>query len=305
MTLAALVYIGLAIFVIGNLCRFVKIARMPAHIRWEIYPVPHGSRERQEYGGSYFEESEWWKKPEKSNPIDELVYILKEVLLMKGVWENHRALWFWSWLFHLGLYSFVGTVVLNIAAAVTAHFEMAIAGTLASFVAPLYWIAAIFGSIGTIGVLILRASCSRLRPYTSRGTVINLTLIAAMFVTALLGLISEPNMAAAMTSFIGSLLGLGAAVQLPTFASAHVVIVALFLLYFPFTHMTHAYMKFFTYHSVRWEDVPTMHDVKAQKSVAESLKHKVAWSAAHIGSNGQKNWLEVVTAQGGEPEKHA
>ena len=49
---------AIAIFIAGNLYRVLKILRMPAHLRWELYPLPHGPRDRQRYGGSYFEETE-------------------------------------------------------------------------------------------------------------------------------------------------------------------------------------------------------------------------------------------------------
>ena len=37
----------------------------------------------------------------------ELAFVVKEVLLLRGVWENFRGLWLWSWLLHWGLYLYV------------------------------------------------------------------------------------------------------------------------------------------------------------------------------------------------------
>ena len=59
MALALLVYVAVALFAAGNLYRILRIARMPAHLRWELYPVPKGTAARRRYGGSYFEASEW------------------------------------------------------------------------------------------------------------------------------------------------------------------------------------------------------------------------------------------------------
>ena len=44
-------------FFAGNAIRVVKTLRMPV-LRWELYPIPKGPRDRQLYGGSYFEESD-------------------------------------------------------------------------------------------------------------------------------------------------------------------------------------------------------------------------------------------------------
>ena len=42
---------------------------------------------------------------------------MKEVLLLRGVWENFRALWLWSWLLHWGLYLYVIATLLGMAEA--------------------------------------------------------------------------------------------------------------------------------------------------------------------------------------------
>ena len=57
---------------------------MPAHLRWELYPIPKGPRERQRYGGSYFEESDWWTKPPNTSHKSEAAFVLKEVLLLRA-----------------------------------------------------------------------------------------------------------------------------------------------------------------------------------------------------------------------------
>ena len=59
---------AISIFVLGNLCRVVKAMLMPVHLRWDLYPIPKGPRDRQRYGGSYFEETEWWTKPVGHRP---------------------------------------------------------------------------------------------------------------------------------------------------------------------------------------------------------------------------------------------
>lgn len=287
---------AIAIFILGNLYRAIRILRMPAHLRWELYPLPHGPRARQSYGGSYFEDSEWWTRPAETSRAGELRYMFEEVLFLKGVWKNFRALWLWSWLLHIGLYSLVAATALGVLMQFTASATDTRGWAMAALRA-LSWAAMCAGLAGTLGLIVLRASTPRLRPYSSRGVFLNLAVVAALFATGLAGILLEPVMVENMLGMLGALLGRSEAPPLSAIATAHLGVVAIFLAYFPFTHMTHAYMKFFTYHSVRWDDAPAATDSAAQRSVAGSLGRTVSWAAPHIAGEGTRTWREVVSAE--------
>jgi hypothetical protein len=77
LTLALLA--AIAVFLLGNLWRAVKAMRMPVRLRWDLYPIPKGPRDRQRYGGSYFEETEWWTKSVDTGRGGEAAFMLKEV----------------------------------------------------------------------------------------------------------------------------------------------------------------------------------------------------------------------------------
>ncbi|MGC2109472.1 MAG: hypothetical protein WA655_08135, partial [Candidatus Korobacteraceae bacterium] len=102
MLLIILLSVAVTLFFAGNAVRVVKFLQMPTPLRWELYPIPKGSAKRQRYGGSYFEESAWWTKPAKTSHRVEVAFVLKEVILLRGIWENFRGLWLWSWLLHWG-----------------------------------------------------------------------------------------------------------------------------------------------------------------------------------------------------------
>jgi hypothetical protein len=59
--------------------------------------------------------------------------------------------------------------------------------------------------------------------------------------------------------------------------------------------MTHFFTKFFTYHKVRWEDEPNVKGSKMQEKIAKQLQNPVTWAAPHIGADGKKNWIAIVT----------
>jgi nitrate reductase gamma subunit len=78
----------------------------------------------------------------------------------------------------------------------------------------------------------------------------------------------------------------------------HVAIGCVFLAYFPFTQMTHAYMKFFAFHRVRWDDKPTALDRGMRKGIALNLRRPITWSAAHIAE--ASRWESAAHSNNGQ-----
>ena len=58
--------------------------------------------------------------------------------------------------------------------------------------------------------------------------------------------------------------------------------------------MTHMFGKYFTYHTVRWEDHPNMRGSKIEKAVIEALGHPLTWAAPHIKKG---TWAEAATEE--------
>lgn len=303
MALLMLFYTALAIFVAGNLYRIVRIARMPAHLRWELYPIPHGSREKQAYGGSYFEDSNWWTSSPKHGRGGELLYMAKEILLLKSVRENNPALWLCSWLFHLGMYAWMLSAFLTVCVIAALIPELDLAAILFMGASLAFGAAMLAGSLGAVGLVLLRSTSPRLRPFTSRAVVLNLAIISGTLCTGLAMLFRNPGSLEDLIDWFAGPVLYGRVPQLPALASVHIALLSLFLLYFPFSHMTHAYMKFFTYHSVRWDDAPSTLNARAGASIANSLQQPVTWAAPHIAGDGAVTWAEVLS--GGAPaDKH-
>lgn len=298
MVLLVLLYASLAIFLAGNVYRIVRVARMPVNLRWELYPIPRGPREKQMYGGSYFEESDWWTKSMETNRASELGVMLQEIFLLKGVWAHFRKLWLWSWLLHVGLYALIGTGAVGLAAAVFGS-----GSTLEMSAQVTAWVAVVAGLVGALGLVAMRLVSLRLRPFTSRGHLLNLGVIVAIFATGLAGLLLDRGMVASMIGVVGALAGRGEMPVLTGAALAHIGVVAAFLAYFPFTQMTHLYMKYFAYHEVRWDDAPSARDPRAGRDIAKSLEQGVSWAGTHIGSDGRKSWAEIVTPKGSDVEQ--
>jgi len=44
-------YLSVVVFATSVVTRFIKLSRLPVHLRWEVYPVPHETG-KANYGGA-------------------------------------------------------------------------------------------------------------------------------------------------------------------------------------------------------------------------------------------------------------
>ena len=103
-----------------------------------------------------------------------------------------------------------------------------------------------------------------------------------------------------MVYIVRNLLGFPALLgKSPIVWHVHLILVAFFLAYFPFTHMTHAYMKYFTWHDVRWDDSPSSRNPHAAEVLAVNLGRRSSWAAPHIAAGDRATWSEVVADPNG------
>ena len=75
-----------------------------------------------------------------------------------------------------------------------------------------------------------------------------------------------------------------------------IVLASLLIAYVPLTHMAHMFMKYFMYHSVRWEDAPNLKGSRIEAAVLQNLGLKPTWAGPHIGADGKKTWGEIATS---------
>ncbi|MEW6364824.1 MAG: respiratory nitrate reductase subunit gamma [Acidobacteriota bacterium] len=305
--LFGIVYAGVLVFVIASIARACYYAKLPIHLRWELYPVPHEDPKRVKHGGSYFEEIDWWTKPRKTNLAGELAAMVPEMLFMVALWEHNRKLWIRSFPFHFGLYLLIGTTgLLLISALLTIFVPALMAGSFGLFMHWVYTVTGIAGVIlsilGAAGLLARRLTDKMLKPYTTAGDIFNLVFFIATFVV--LGaayLIHRPDFGGTLALTVG-LLRFDTAIQVPLLAKAGIVMGAVLAAYIPLTHMSHFVGKYFTYHAVRWSDEPNMRGSELEKRLAEYLTYRPTWAASHVTADGLRTWVDIATtnpAQGG------
>jgi len=299
--LYGLIYLAVIAFVVGCVIRAVQYARMPIHLRWELYPVPHEEARRVEHGGSYFEEVDWWEKPSRFNLAGEIGVMVPEMLFLKGLWEYNRKLWSRSFPFHFGLYLLIGCTALLVPATLVSLVQPTwMAGSLAAAWLGLCKALGLVGSVlvilGSLGLLSRRLTDEDMKNYTTPGDIFNLLFFIVTCILLLAGYLLSGQQFPGMLAFTQGLLTFSPSVQVPGLLAAGMICAALLAAYIPYTHMSHFIAKYFTYHSVRWDDRVNVRGGELAKKLAEYLTYRPTWSAPHMGADGTKTWADVAMA---------
>jgi nitrate reductase gamma subunit len=296
MTIAVYVaiYLGAAIFALGCVLRILQYARMPVHLRWELYPVPHEEKSRVVHGGSYFESINWWTRPQGFNVAGELRSMVPEMLFLKGLWEFNRRLWYSSFLFHAGLY-------LTIASAVPVA-AVALFASHASFV---FWMrgvghvtayaACVLTLSGAVALLFRRLTDPELRNYTSAADIFNLHAFILTYGLVAAGYLVRGEQTAGAGAVLRGLATFDTSLTISPGFGVGLMLASALAAYIPFTHMAHFIAKYFTYHAVRWDDRANLRGGSLEATMAEYIAYRPTWGAAHIGADGKKSWGEIVT----------
>ena len=297
--LLALVYVCLVVFATVTVWRTVRLARLPVHLRWELAPVPH-EKGKSHYGGSYFEEYEWWTRPRDQSLWNELVYMFEEIVFIKALWKNNRRLWWFSFPFHFGMYLLIVSAGIALGGAVLDLTGMAAAGGTVLPAALLGLTAAghLLGAFGAVGLLGCRLWDPQLRPFRTNAALFNLGFLLLVFLSGLAALVATSDFAGTLIGFAGALLTAHGSTAPPAVLTTHLAIAALFAAYLPFTRMLHFVAKYFTYHKVRWDDSSMVPGSPMEKQVLQLLEQPVTWSAAHLQADGRKNWIDIANDEG-------
>jgi nitrate reductase gamma subunit len=283
-------------FVVVVLAKALMYARTPIHMRWELYPVAHD--EGYAHGGSYYENSEWWTKEIKPNKLAELGVMASEILLLKGVQEHNKPMWYWSLPFHLGVYAMFGFFFWLVVGGVLGAVGL---GGTPVLTPAIHWLTQICGyagivltPIGAIGLLVRRSTDPDLKRMSAPIDYFNLVFFVALAGVAVAArFVVDTNFGHASV-FVHSLLTASSpAMPLPTLFIIEVVLWSLMLVYMPLTRMNHFVAKYFAYHQIRWDDEPNRRGSRLEARVKEALGFGVAWSAPHIQTG--KTWAEVAT----------
>lgn len=303
-------YFCFIVFIIAAALRVYRQLILPVHLRWELYPVKHETGDKAAYGGSYMEEPNWWEKVRKKSLGNELKFMIPEIFLLRGLREENPRLWNVSFPFHFGLYLLIGTFFLLFIGAGAMIFGTRIAPGRGSIPSLLYYGTIPAGSLGLIlgvggsaALLRRRLQDPALRNYSGVTDYFNLIFFLIFFAVSLLAwLFNDPSFDGAR-AFTYGLLTFGSQPQGYILARSFlggvaIVLASLIVAYIPLTHMSHMFMKYFMYHSVRWEDEPNLKGSKLEAAILQNLGFKPTWAATHVGADGQKTWGKIASGPG-------
>ena len=288
-----LAYAGIAVFLILVAGRVLLFARMPMHLRWELYPVPHEAPKRAAYGGSYLEEVDWWLKPREKSHAGELKAMATEILFLEALHKHNRPMWWSSFPFHFGLYLVIAaTVLMGIGAVVG--------------LGGLHWLVVLTGAVGlgitilgALGLLKRRLTSPDLADFTTGADLFNLVFFVVAFGVAFVTFAVFDRDFALTSRFVHNLVTARMEPVAEGPAGAMVALSAglltVLLAYIPLTHMSHFVGKWFAYHSVRWNDEPNLKGGPQEAAIVANLTQKVTWAAPHIKGEGTKNWVDLAT----------
>jgi len=297
--LQVLAYLALVVFVSVLVLKAVRHASMPAHLRWELYPVAHETE--RPYGGSYLENLDWWTKPRERSLLGEIRFMAKEILFFDIYYRLKRKYWYAVYPFHIGTFLLVGWLVLLLGGALTLSAGIAVSGDSPNlWGAILYYLTLVAGvsgfviaTAGCIGLLVERSFSRDLRLYSTRLDYFNLLFILAILLSGLASWYFFDPGFTTTREFANSLFTFDSQIDIAPATYVSILLVCLFLLYMPFTAMMHYLAKYFTYHGVRWDDAPNLKGSDLRGRLTELLGGTTDWSAPHIQSG--RKWEEVAS----------
>lgn len=286
-------------FIIGIYAwRTYKYARMPVHLRWELYPIP--SERGHKYGGSYYEQSEWWTKPQPKKTLRNIAFMVKDYLYFMQYYQQNRGYWFALYPLHLGFYLIFISHVLFFLGGLALLLGLPISSSSSNLIALLlYYLTLItsvggcaLGSLGCIALFIKRAIDKDLRSYSAPVSYFNYLFFLLVFLSGLYSWYFFAPTLSAFREFWKALISISPS-NVDTATALHIILFSLFLIYMPFTRAMHYIAKYFTFFSVRWDDKAILAGSTIEKKLQKAFSQPVSWSAPHI-QRGRK-WSEIVS----------
>jgi len=283
MLLNTFVYLSLLLFIAFSVSKAVKLAKMPLHGRWELYPVP-AEKDKGHYGGSYYEEVKWYEKPHQVSHLAEIVDMAKEILFIKKLFDNQRPLWWLSYSLHLGIYLTIFWLFLLAAGSFVpagGAWDLFFYGMIVYFGI----LSIILVLLGSFGLLLKRIFTPTLRIYTTPQEYFNLIFLGSVALTALLNWLGNRGFEN-VRAFASGLLHFQP-VEVSGLFLLNLLLFGLVIIYIPLTKMSHYVGKFFSFHKVLWDNEPFLpgNEVAAKVKAGMAFKGTKSWSAPHYPGN--------------------
>ena len=153
--------------------------------------------------------------------------------------------------------------------------------------------------LGALGLLLQRLTDDDLKPYTTFSHIFNLLFIIVAVGLALAAVVfTNPHLEYFRIYLAGLIVFDLSAVTGSPLHTAAILAVSLLIAYIPLTHMSHFFVKWFTWHKIRWDDEPNVKSGRFDVMIQQALEQPVSWSAEHLNNpDGKKTWADIATEE--------
>ncbi len=296
--IAVLTYVAY-IFIVGMYTvKGIQWFKMPVHLRWDLYPVIH--EDNYKYGGSYYEEKDWWTKSRHKNLWRSLGYALKDNFYMGEYFKRDRGYWYVLYPWHISFILIITFHILCFLGGIAMYFGLTVTPDSASSFGRFFFYiilltgvpSFVLGTIGSIGLLFRRLSDEGLRLLATPMNFFNYGFFSLVFFSGFYAwYFVDPNFSEYLAYWKG--LVTWNPIELHGGAATHIVLFMLFLIYLPFTRSFHYISRLFAYFFIRWEDEPNLKGSDLEKRIQGMLGQRMTWAGPHIQTG--KTWAEVAT----------
>jgi len=275
--------------------KIVKYARMPIHLRWELFTATKTEKKPYHHGLTAFEaqpfQSSRWR-------LSNVWSFLKEYLWFHSYLSHDKTYWCFLYIAHIGFVSLIIFQAVCIATALgtfLAHDQTITAeratGSLVALRILLAIISFAAGIIGNIGLMVYRISHRDLRLYTPPLTFIGYCIsICTCLIGFILLLTNDPHFSGYVLFFVGMFQIKPIAVS--GLLGLFIFLNILHLIYLPFTPGFHYVTRFFAFFNVLWDTRPNQKGSPIEKAIGQVMGKKITWSAPHIKSG--QTWEQAA-----------
>ncbi len=302
--LVILTYVAYVYIVVMYGKKVYRFASLPVHLRWDLYPVVH--EPKYKYGGSYYEDPQWWTKRRSKSVIRSFFYVLKDTFYLGEYFHKNRGYWFWLLPWHLGFILIITLHILCFLAALAMVLGLSVAAGSPHLAGRIFYYFILFsglcsfvlGAFGSIGMFVKRVSDRDLREFASPMNYFSYLFTLTVFLSGLYAWYYVDPTFSEYREFWSGIIAFSPKHVEPG-SAVHIVLFDLFLLYLPLTRSMHYISRFFAFFWVYWDDAPNVKGSETEKKLQALLDQPVSWSGPHIEPG--KKWTDLAS---GMPTSH-
>lgn len=304
--LLVLTYVAYVFIILMYTLKVIKIARMPPHLRWELYPVIH--EPKRQYGSGYHEDERSWHKSHRRTMRKGILFLLKENFKFSEYFKSKKRYWLALFPWHIGFILIVAFHILCFFGAVVMIAGIPVSAGSAYVVGKIFYycillagvVSFIAGAFGSIGLIINRLIDKDLHAFAVRQNYFTYLFTLVVFLSGLYAWIFIDPAFSQYREFWRGLVTFNPASVEPA-AIVHIILFSMFLIYLPFTRSLHYVTKFFAFLWIKWDDRPNFRGSEIESNITELLNKPVSWSAPHIQSG--RTWAEIASERTHDEEK--